>query len=399
MSKTSAFSHMEQLAGLGPRPLGSAANLTAAEAIRAAFTAAGLTVETQPFACPLWTEESTRLTLAGASLPAAANPFSPACDVTAPALALGTLTELERADLRGRIALLHGELTANEGHGSRHAVYFPETSQRLFQLLEEKQPAAFITINMKRSCHERLMRDWELQLPSATVTMETGRRLLQAAGQPLHLEIKTQQQPAEFANVIARLPGSLPLELILMAHFDTQTDTPGAYDNATGIGVLLELAAHFAAHPVAPALTFAAFNGEESGGVGSGLYTREHTAEMGRFIAAINIDGVAPAVGVTCITTMNGSEALEQQTRAVLARYPAVAWSAPWYAGDHSAFLWQGVPAVALTSIGQLDINHYPDDTPDWVSREKLAETVALVAEVVQALQDQTPAWSRAPQS
>jgi hypothetical protein len=48
----------------------------------------------------------------------------------------------------------------------------------------------------------------------------------------------------EFRNIIATRPGLLHPEqrVVLLAHFDTVADTPGADDNASGVALLLELA-------------------------------------------------------------------------------------------------------------------------------------------------------------
>jgi len=48
----------------------------------------------------------------------------------------------------------------------------------------------------------------------------------------------------EFRNIIATLPGLLHPEqrVVVLAHYDTVADTPGADDNASGVALLLELA-------------------------------------------------------------------------------------------------------------------------------------------------------------
>jgi aminopeptidase YwaD len=110
------------------------------------FRAAGLEVEFQELAVPDWTAESTRLELAGEALEAYANTFSPPCDVTAPILATGTLEELESADLSRRIAIFYGDL-AKEPLLPKNTFYAGEREQKIIRLLEEKQPAALITVN------------------------------------------------------------------------------------------------------------------------------------------------------------------------------------------------------------------------------------------------------------
>ena len=96
---------------IGPRPIGSLGAHAAAEYIQGIFRQAGLDVETQRFECPVWEHLGTQLTLDGKEVEAAANAFSPPCDVHAPSVAVGTVAELEKADLEGRIGILYGDLT------------------------------------------------------------------------------------------------------------------------------------------------------------------------------------------------------------------------------------------------------------------------------------------------
>jgi aminopeptidase YwaD len=176
--ETAAMKHLEHLCvEIGPRPVGSKGNQAAADYIQSVFEASGLEVEAQAFACPTWGEGGTRLELDGRRLDAAANVFSPSCDVTAPGVIISTMTELEIARLGGRIGVMHGDLTKS-GLSARNGIYFPERDQKIMQLLEEKKPAALITIHPKIGRFERLIVDSEFPIPSATVPAEVGLTLL-----------------------------------------------------------------------------------------------------------------------------------------------------------------------------------------------------------------------------
>ena len=81
--------HVHSLAEeIGARPIGSPGNHAAAEYIQAALRAAGSAVERQPYACPAWHCSEAGLELDGQKLAVEANAFSPACDVTAPVVAM-----------------------------------------------------------------------------------------------------------------------------------------------------------------------------------------------------------------------------------------------------------------------------------------------------------------------
>lgn len=392
----SVMEHLEYLATeIGPRPLGSRANQAAADYVQGALDAAGLEVERQEFACPHWEEGSTLLEVAGESLAAMANTWSPPCDVVAATVALGTPAELAAAELTGRIAVLYGELSKGHGYGARSAYYFPEEHQQVVRLLEEKRPAALICASSLLGCRERLIRDWDFPLPSATVSAEVGQKLLQGSGQPAHLRIEGQRTPGCFANVIARKTGDRPERILFLAHLDTQADSPGACDNASGVAVLLALAERLAPKDLAIGLEWLVVNGEEVGGVGDAVYLGQRGETLGEVLAAINIDGVGQYLGPTSITVMGGSLSFQEHVFALKESYPGVVRVGPWYESDHTAFLFRGVPCIPIGSTGAVSNHHLPSDTSEWISPGRLEEVVSLVAEIVAGLQDRSAGWCR----
>ncbi len=64
-------------------------------------------------------------------------------------------------------------------------------------------------------------------------------------------------------NVVARVQGSSDVVLVLGGHMDSKPPSPGANDNGTGCGALLEIAEIVAADPVAPTIEFVFFGSEE----------------------------------------------------------------------------------------------------------------------------------------
>lgn len=388
--------HLEHLCvTIGARPVGSQANQDAANYIYQVFEKCGLEVEQQVFPCPRWEDKETLLMLGGTRLRAVANTFSPSCDLTRLPVMLGTIAELEAADLDDRIGVMYGELTKDHGLASRKGVYFPEHMQTIIRLLEEKHPAALITISPKADCVERLIRDWDISIPSATVPTEVGLSMLRQPNQPLHLTITSHRSPGHFANVIARKPGGRQARIVLLAHFDTMSDTPGAFDNGSGVAILLSLAELLSHKHCAIGLEWIAINGEEIGGVGDAVYFEQRAGELSHILSVINIDGAGQHTGANAITVMGASPAFENQIRRIHAQYPGIAWISPWYESDHSAFLFRGVPCIPLSSTGGADILHCPTDTVEWVSVTKLNELISLITAVVEALQDKTPDWSR----
>jgi hypothetical protein len=93
-------------------------------------------------------------------------------------------------------------------------------------------------------------------------------------------------------NVVARRigaadPGSA---LVLGAHYDTVSFTPGADDNASGVAAVLELARVFASASLGSTLEFVFFADEELGLLGSRSYASAAAAAERDLLGAISLD-------------------------------------------------------------------------------------------------------------
>lgn len=389
------FDHLNYLsAQLGPRPSGSAANRAAAGYIQTVFEKLGLEVELQEFSCPSWEDLGTIVELDGARLVAAANAYSPACDVIAPTVAVGTLAELEKAELQGRIAVLYGDLVMAP-IACKSWFLKSEQDDRLVQLLEQKQPAAVITIQGSTGELERLIEDWEFNIPSATVTASSGISIMANHDKPLHLKIESIRSPGSTANVVARKKGTGQARIVFMAHYDTKIDTPGALDNASGVAVLLILAQTLSHQPLPLGLEWIAFTNEEYLPIGDDEYLRLHGNELGDIEVAINFDGVGQRLSVNSVAIYTHSHPFRQRVDQLKQKYPRIVWVDPWPESNHSTFAWRGVPCLAFTSRSRARIAHLRADTTAMVDPEKLIELVSFVSEIVTNIQHEPQGWTR----
>ena len=212
------------------------------------------------------------------------------------------------------------------------------------------------------------------------------------------MKIVARRSPSHTDNVVARLQGDISQRIVFCAHYDSKVDTPGAYDNAAGVGVLLTLAEVLSHRPHRHTLEWVAFTGEEGAGLGDMEYARQAQKTGNGFdqiTALINIDGVGPYTGTNTITSLAGSSEFEALIDQKLARYPGVMKVDPWPASDHYIFYSNGTPSIALTSKGIRDIFHTLSDTFEWISGAKLAETAQLVLDLFEELDHQDLSWSR----
>jgi len=390
-----ALEHVERLTvDIGCRPIGSTANQAAADYIRQVFKSCGLTLEMQAIPCPNWLAEHTSLHFNGESLEACANTFSPSCDISTQIVPVCTPAELELASFTGQFLLFYGDMAQGE-LATKAGIYVSDRDRRILQLLEERQPAGIITINPTLHARWCLIEDFDLNIPSVTVSARSGLKLLKNPDAIVHMQIVARRSPSHTANVVGRLPGALEERIVFCAHYDSKVDTPGAYDNAAGVGVLLALAEILSERKPRHTLEWVAFTGEEGAGLGDMEYARNLGDGFDRVAAAINIDGVGPFTGTTTVASFVASVQLATLIDETLKRYPGVIRVEPWPASDHYIYYSSGVPCIALTSRGIRDIFHTFSDTFEWISGEKLAESVQLVLDLFEGLEEKDLSWSR----
>jgi len=258
-----------------------------------------------------------------------------------------------------------------------------------------KKPVAVIGVNPNPPAVDSRIEDADFTIPSATVPAEVGLRLLGCIGALVHLRIEAERVPSQAHTIIGIKEGASPGRIVLMAHYDTKVDTPGAWDNGSGITSLLVLAETLARKDLGVSLEFIAFGDEEYYAYSDGMYVDERGSQMADIILAVNVDGVGQRLGTNNVALMSASEPLRELLDEVLKAYPGVIWTDPWPQSNHSTFAWRGVPSVALNSNGVMSLLHQPQDTLMWMSEGKLCEVVSLAGDILSAVQDRSPAWTR----
>jgi aminopeptidase YwaD len=387
--------HVLELAGrIGTRYIGSPGNRAAGEYIQQEMVCAGLAVEIQESPCPAWTARRTILEAEGIQLRVYVDPFSPPVEVTAPMVPACTITELEHADLSGKIALLCGDLTSAPV-SPKQWFLITEREKQIIALLERQRPAAVLSAQPGVPYFAHGFCDAEFSIPSATLPRDVAQDLLRKNSPVVHLRLETERRPGKTANIVGRKPGLRPETVVLCAHYDTATTTPGACDNAGGVAILFGLAARFASQHLACTLEFIAFSGHEYLPLGVDAYWK--TAKAEKIIAAVNFDGAGHILGTNTLTAMAASDKLIQAAQSKLESYPGAVWVEPWPESDHSAFAMRGVPALAFGGAGIRGITHSPADTADGISPQKLNEAASLAMEIVMEMQDKSAEWGRAP--
>ena len=212
-----------------------------------------------------------------------------------------------------------------------------------------------------------------------------GKRGFKARELPLRFKAHIQSTVRDFisTNVLAVLAGTqagaAKQAVVYSAHYDHLGIDPtlkgdqiynGAVDNATGCGILLELAHAFAMAAVKPPhpVLFAAVTAEEKGLIGSNYLGKHLPIPPAQIALDLNFDAILPQ-GVPQSVNVTGAERTSF--------YPTVRKTAQafhfeiqpdpepgaghYYRSDHFSFARTGVPAFSINTGST-----FAGQTPEW---------------------------------
>ena len=380
-----------RLADHGPRPAAGEAEGWARAAVVSELEAIGLEVSTEPFDYRSFAIEKTTLRLAGAPVEAVKIGFDPFADTfafTGEAVVVTDPGQIEE-DIKGRIVVTNHPL--------------------MLLMISELEPAVVITV--------------------APVDLEKF-----AVGDHLEVSLEIEGKPIvlKSANVVARF-GPKPAggrEILVTSHIDAYQDSPGANDNGTGLGLMIELARAFApfADQLGVPLTFVAFGAEENGAIGSRAYVQAHASELGKIVADVNLDTLGGAVGPVIATKPSNDGSPPQEPGVHIPEaLQGRAWEGPdgrwmilhpeiiraafsgyypeWLHGvvtesasdlgfevvhldlisDHRTFALAGVPAISIQS--KEHHIHSKDDTVENLVPETVTAAAKLATKILCELQ------------
>ncbi|MDX2094143.1 MAG: M28 family metallopeptidase [Kofleriaceae bacterium] len=213
-----------------------------------------------------------------------------------------------------------------------------------------------------------------------------------------HLRSARRAQSTDDNLVVRFGPGS-GTSVLVMAHYDTVGDSPGAIDNAAAVGLLIELARVLARAPPATPVMLVFTAEEEAGLVGAEAFA-------GRFAEQIDFAMALDLVGGDGDLTLNGASTLIGASelrwiaaaadraglvvRAPLAHRVISRWWPQAERSDHGAFTRRGVRAVHFYHRGHdgelIDLAyHSPRDVPARVEPAAVDEMGRLLRAIVAA--------------
>ncbi len=198
-------------------------------------------------------------------------------------------------------------------------------------------------------------------------------------------------------NVIAVKPGATDARLVLGAHYDSKADSPGANDNASGAGVLLELARVLEDRPTQARVVFVFFGAEEmidSNGDHHHYGSRQFVSHLSRgqrseIAGMISVDMIGYGSTFKMRTMGEGPPQLANAMRKFAAANGVKIVPVPdtgrygW--SDQEAFERAGIPA-AWIEWGEDPAYHSSRDTAGRLSKARLQTTGSLLEKLVTRL-------------
>jgi aminopeptidase YwaD len=373
---------------LPERRVGSPGNRAATEFFAQTVASFGFDIQCPEFECIDWIQEGANLALDGEPFEVFPSPYTLGCRVRAPLAVVSTFEELEAVDALDKILLVQGDLAKEQLMPKNFGFYNPDHHKQIVRLLETKAPRAIVAATSRNPelaggmYPFPLIEDGDFDIPSVYMTDEEGERLARYAGRELTLEIEAERIPATGCNVIARKGDPAPRRAVVCAHIDAKDDTPGALDNGTGVVILLLLAELLAGYAGDLGLEIVALNGEDHySAAGQKQYISHNRDRFSEIVLAINLDLAGYREGKTAYSLYGCPDQIAAAIRQAFSSQEDTVEGEPWYQSDHSIFIQNQVPAMAVTSDRLMElsthITHTDKDRPELVDLDKLA-SIAL---------------------
>jgi aminopeptidase YwaD len=394
-----ALEHIERLCEFGFRFIGSEGDRRAIAYVEECFGAYGLEVERTPIRVPTFEERCVELVLTdtGTALQGIAPYFTapgPRGGLRGELVYVGDGTEedYQGLDVTGKIVVLaesglgysrfwlgtFSELAANHGAIGMVVVHpFPWPYRMSMEAGNSNLQQRFV----KR------------QVPAVSISALDGLKLMQHIGSGsanAFLNVETAIYDADSLVISGVVKGSeRPHERVAMIGHRDNGFPPGANDNGSGAGCLLELARVFSTRKPKRTLEFISSTAEEGATIGAWSYVQAHKDRLADMKALIDMDMFGTGGRLNLVETGNWPDtgALEHPewlNRAIeeLADdlgYHVGRMTTTWGIAEEARFLEAGVPAAWFWKPDDM-YYHSAHDTPDKVDANSLKAVADLTA-------------------
>jgi aminopeptidase YwaD len=358
---------VDALVNLGPRVTGTPVMDKASAYLSQEYRKAGYVTEVQTFTYPKFEDLGSSITLNKETIEGRALNGSVAGATNAPVVVVpnvGRKDDFAAVNVNAAIAIVRrGEIRFSEKAKNAAAA----------------GAVGLVIVNNKPGNLYGTLGE-EVKIPVLSLSSDEGNSLIQKAKNSsinASLKVNTQQRVVTGRNIIAHLKGVTQPKIILGAHYDSVSGSPGANDNASGTAVVLDIARRLSNTPTARQAWFIAFDGEEDGLQGSRAFVKQAESQfLSGLKAMINFD----MVGVNDKLGIGGTSSLTAFARNI---DPQVRIFGSHSGSDHAPFAAKDVP-VLFFYRGQDPNYHSPNDKK--IEPKLLDETTQAGLDIVQQI-------------
>ena len=325
------------------------------------------------------------------------SPFSRPFNGSGEVIAIRSIDDLREKDIRDKITILSGDIAKEPLMPKNFPFYYPDYHAEIIDLLETKKPKALIAgtgdhpILKGLDCFT-LFEDCNFIIPVVFTTIKEAEEIIKNNSRvSLTINSRVIENVKSRQLTASRKSGEESADkIIICAHMDTKYGTPGALDNAGGVTVLLKTMEILKDSCFHYDVDFVPFNGEEYPEVSGQLkYLDSIGQDISKIKLAINIDGAGHKDGSIAYSTYNFNTDLQKLIETPAESY-GLEKGPQWVEGDHSMFVMQGIPSIAITSTNMFyavtGTAHTEYDTEDLVSCVNLDKAALFIARVVTTL-------------
>jgi len=235
------------------------------------------------------------------------------------------------------------------------------------------------------------------EIPAAAVPAEDADLISGLAKEgpvEIHLTLTPHDlPPAQSYNVIADLKGDeAPGQVVVVSgHLDSWDLGTGALDDATGVGIAMDVVRiiqKVCPHPKRT-IRFVAWMNEENGGAGGRAYEQDHASELDNHVAAIEIDyGDGRPLGLNVAGPDQRVAKLWEVLHNISDPVGGIVRVSDSPGADLKAINQKGVPAISPLQDARhyFDYHHTAADTFDKVRLEEMRRVIDVIAPLVYAL-------------
>ncbi len=366
ISALGAMRHVEALARIGDRFVGTKGDKKTIVYVEKRFKELGLTVDRTPICVPSFQEKETTLTIIQPqrrvfrALASYFTPATPKKGLEAPLAYVGDGDEEDYAkgDVRGKIVVVRENLNKPKFWLGRDAAMAAKHGAvGLVSIHSNPLPYRTSFEIGNNNVEDRFP---AVNVPTAVISCPDGEDLLYILGHGetrgiLKVDVKMEEKKSFVIRGTMKGDGSTQERISIIAHRDNGIP-PGANDNASGTGAMLEIARALKGLKLKRTVEFISCTAEEGVTAGAYQYVKAHEAEMPQIKALFNIDMISTGGRLNLVgrgiwpdrPPLDHSQKLNSMLMQVAGElgYSLGSMVADWGVSESGRFIEKGVPAA-----------------------------------------------------